>query len=252
MNFPRRCTRATATAVALLALLGPRHYSPVMADDDDWASLTSIDRSVWRSGPGAWFLAGDAKIDPTNDKKLVGEPGSGVLINGPTGRTTNLVTREEFGDVEFSCDFLVPKGSNAGVKFEGLYEIQIFDSYGKAKPTASDCGGIYPRAQLLPRYHHIDDGYPPLKNACLAPGTWQTLSVTFLAPRFDADGKKTANARVIKVLLNGEVVQDNVELTNPTGHAWTRKEVARGPILLQADHGPVAFRNVRVRPIETH
>ena len=27
------------------------------------------------------------------------------------------------------------------------------------------------------------------------------------------------------------------------------KEVAQGPILLQGDHGPVAFRNIRVRPL---
>jgi hypothetical protein len=246
----RRWTLALAAATVLATLTltaSPTRVdgTDADADADGWVPLTSIDRSLWKSGPGAWFLAGDAKIDPKDKKKLVGEPGTGVIINGPTGRTTNLVTSREFGDVEFHCDFLVPKGSNAGVKFEGLYEIQIFDSYGVDKPTGSDCGGIYPRAQLLPKYHHIDDGYPPLKNACLPPGSWQTLDATFLAPRFDADGKKIANARIVKVVLNGQTVQDNVELTNPTGHAWTKKEMPRGPILLQADHGPAKPRRPR-------
>jgi len=63
-------------------------------------------------------------------------------------------------------------------------------------------------------------------------------------------GKKEANARFEKVVLNGQLVQENLELRAPTGHAWRLPEVRRGPLLLQADHGPVAFRNIRVRPLE--
>ena len=47
--------------------------------------------------------------------------------------------------------------------------------------------------------------------------------------------------------MNGQVIHEDVEVKTPTGHAWRNKEVARGPILLQADHGPVAFRKIRVR-----
>ena len=42
-------------------------------------------------------------------------------------------------------------------------------------------------------------------------------------------------------------IHEDVELKTPTGHNWDKKEKDRGPILLQGDHGPVAFRNVRVR-----
>src|SRR5690606_10606209 len=110
--------------------------------------------------------------------------------------------------------------------------------------------GIYPRSELFPRYHHIDEGFAPLVNACNPPGTWQTLEIHFQAPRFDEDGTKVANARIVKAVLNGQVVQDDVEMAAPTGSNWTRPERAEGQILLQADHGPVAFRNVRVRPLE--
>jgi hypothetical protein len=100
---------------------------------------------------------------------------------------------------------------------------------------------------MLPRYHHIDDGIPPRVNAARPFGEWQTLDVVFRAPRFDAGGKKVRNARFDKVVLNGQVIHENVELATPTGHAWRQKEVARGPILLQGDHGPVAFRKIRMR-----
>jgi hypothetical protein len=36
---------------------------------------------------------------------------------------------------------------------------------------------------------------------------------------------------------------------NLTGHIWREKEKPEGPLLLQADHGPVAFRNVSLQPL---
>lgn len=220
--------------------------------EEGWQDLShSLSDQLWRTPTGAWFEAGGAVLRPDNSKQLDGTPGKGVLINGPTGRTSNLVSRDSFGDVEFHCEFLVPKGSNSGVKFEGLYEVQIYDSHGIEPPKAQHCGGIYPRAELRPSYHYLDDGYPPRLNAAKPAGEWQTLDVTFHAPRFDTDGKKVANARMVRVVLNGQVIHEDLELKTPTGHAWVRPEVPTGPILLQADHGPVAFRNVRVRPLET-
>ena len=175
--------------------------------------------------------------------------GRGVLVNGPSGKTRNLLSMAQFGDVEAHFEFMIPKGSNAGVKFQGLYEIQILDSHGEAKPTGKHCGGVYPRAELLPKYHYLDQGIPPRLNAARPSGEWQTLYAIFQAPRFDANGKKIADARFIKVVLNDRVIHEDVALKTPTGHAWHNKEVARGPILLQADHGPVAFRKIRVRPL---
>ena len=136
------------------------------------------------------------------------------------------------------------------MKLQGLYEVQIVDSHGAKRLTGSECGGIYPRAELLPRYHHLDDGHAPKVNAAKPAGEWQSLDLVFKAPRFDASGKKVADARLVKVVLNGKVVQENQELQAPTGHAWRLPEVRRGPLMLQADHGPVAFRNIRVRALD--
>jgi hypothetical protein len=46
------------------------------------------------------------------------------------------------------------------------------------------------------------------------------------------------------------MIHENVELRWPTGHAWDElPEAPRGPLMLQGDHGPVAFRGVAVRPL---
>ena len=217
-------------------------------EENGWTDLIGDkELEAWQARPGEWLIGGDAELDPANPKRLLVKPGHGVIANGKKGTAKDLVTKRKFGPIKAHVEFMIPKGSNSGVKFEGLYEIQIYDSWGKKAPTASDCGGIYPRAELKPTYHHIDTGIPPRTNACKRPGEWQTLDVTFLPPRFNAKGEKTANGRFVKVVLNGTVIHENVELKTPTGHAWREKEIAEGPLLLQADHGPVAFRTVRVR-----
>jgi hypothetical protein len=216
------------------------------SDDANWVELTGID--AWKSPVEGWSTVGSAGLDPKNPKALAVESGTGVIYNGPSGRAKNLISKESFGDVELHIEFNVPKGSNSGVKFQAVYEVQIFDSYGVKTLKGSDCGGVYPRSEEKPKYHHIDDGHAPLVNASKAPGEWQTLDITFLAPRFDASGQKIDSAR-ITALLNGKKVQDNLEVTTPTGAAWHDKEKPTGPILLQADHGPVAFRNIKARPL---
>jgi hypothetical protein len=225
--------------------------SRAIADDKEWTDLVGNEGlAAWRKPTGGWIVAGDARLDPHDSSRLSAVPGTGVIVNGPAGRTENLYSIREFADIEAHLEFLIPKGSNSGVKLQGLYEVQICDSRASRRLTGSDCGGIYPRAELLPRYHHLDDGFPPKVNAAGAPGQWQTLDLVFRAPRFDGSGKKVASARFVKVVLNGQVVQQDQEIQAATGHAWRLPELRRGPLMLQADHGPVAFRNIRVRALD--
>lgn len=219
---------------------------------DGWIDLTKDGLAAWKSPHGDWTTASAVRLEANDPRRFTWDTGVGILVNGRAGKTNNLVTCQDFGDVELHLEFAVPKGSNSGVKFAGVYEIQLFDSWGKKEVTASDCGGIYPRAELEPRYHHIDKGIPPLCNACQPPGQWQTLYVAFQMPRFNSRGEKIAHARFIRVALNGTVIHHDVRLRWPTGHAWRLAEKERGPLLLQADHGPVAFRNVRIRPLTNH
>jgi hypothetical protein len=245
-----RCTffpRPSLAALVVAAVLA----SPAAAGEGGWIDLSKDKDSLkaWDGLTAEWLTGGDAALDAKNPRLLTARPGTGVLVNGPKGRARNLVTKKQYTDVEVHVEFLIAKRSNSGVKLMGLYEIQILDSHGKKVLTGDDCGGIYPRAEDKPKYHHIDKGVPPRVNAAKPAGEWQTLDITFKAPRFDAAGRKTANARFVKVLLNGQVVHEEVEVTTPTGSAWRlAKEVPSGPLFLQADHGPVARQGSARRP----
>jgi hypothetical protein len=141
---------------------------------------------------------------------------------------------------------MVPQGSNSGVYLHGLYEIQVFDSYGAAKPTTTDCGAIYHR--------WINDkpvgGSPPLANASAKPGEWQSFHAWFQAPKFDASGKKIANAKFLRVLHNSVLVQQDVEVDGGTRAHMQIPEAPLNPLMLQGDHGPVAYRNIYIRPAQ--
>ena len=225
--------------IALLAVVAP-------AAEREKISLVGKDLSAWRGETGDWVVVGEARMDPANNRQLVGRPGTGVLLNGPKGQTRNLLSKYEHGDVEAHVEFTVPTGSNSGVYFQGRYEIQILDSWGVKEPKYGDCGGIYERWENEKGF----EGHAPRTNASRPPGQWQTFDVVFRAPRFDASGKKVANAKFIKVVHNGKVVHENVEVTGPTRAATFDDEKPTGPLMLQGDHGPVAYRNIWLRPVK--
>ena len=217
-----------------------------------WSPLINgKDLSGWK-GQGDWLtttgILWDRLLGPTRLRAVPGPTPGGTMLNGPTGRTTNLVTEETFGDIELYVEFMVAKGSNSGVYLHGLYEVQVFDSWKSDEPmTSSDCGGIYHR--------WINEtgvgGSAPSRNASRKPGDWQSFYIAFRGPRFDASGKKTANAKFLRVVHNGFTIQKDVEVDGPTRAAMNLPEAAKNPVMLQGDHGPVAYKNIYWRPLRT-
>jgi len=156
-------------------------------------------------------------------------------------------TLQNFGDCQLHIEWATPTPAegegqgrgNSGVFF-GLdrYEVQVLDSYGNKTYSDGSAGAIYGQ-------------YPPLANACLPPGQWQTYDIVYTAPRFDAEGKLHSSAR-ITALHNGVLIHNNVPLTGPTSwleRAPYRAHPEKQPLSLQ-DHGnPVRFRNIWVREL---
>lgn len=217
----------------------------ISCSSDSKIVLTGNDLTTWQDDSGEWYVNGSAFMDPDNEKRIKTTPGSSIIVNGKEGRTNNILSREEFGDVTAHIEFMVPKGSNSGVYFMGRYEVQVLDSWGVESPKYSDCGGIYQRwdpSREPPGY----EGHPPRMNASRPPGQWQSYDVVFKAPRFDQDGNKIENARFVKIIHNDVIIHENVELTGPTRAATYEYEAEKpnGPLMLQGDHGPVAYRNI--------
>lgn len=197
---------------------------------------------------------GVAEVDAIPEKPGFTKNGNGgILINvdDKNPKAPYLLTKSEYGDVRVELEFMIPKGSNAGVYLMGRYEVQILDSFGRAKVGSGDLGGIYQRWDpARGKGKEGFEGIAPKTNAAKAPGAWQTMEIIFRAPRFDETGKKLTDARFEKVLVNGTLVQENATTTGPTRSSPLEGEAARGPIAIQGDHGPIAIRSFRVTPLD--
>ncbi|GIV18431.1 MAG: endo-1,3-1,4-beta glucanase-related protein [Armatimonadota bacterium] len=168
-------------------------------------------------------------------------PDGAMQVKAGTG---DIMTRDEFGSFQLHIEFNIPPmpqasgqgRGNSGVYLHGLYELQVLDSYQNETYAKGGCAAIY----------GIKD---PDKNAAKPPGQWQTYDITFIAPRFDSEGKVIAKPRVT-VRWNGVLVHDNVEIPHITAGGIDNKMRQKGPILLQ-DHGnPVQYRNIWIRPLK--
>jgi len=148
------------------------------------------------------------------------------------GARSPLFTTWEHGDIDLSFDLMLPKGSTSGVYLMGRYEVSLTDSWSTHTPTSIDIGGV--------------SGTPPRQNASRAPGLWQHVEIVFRAPTF-AGQRKVANARFAKVVVNGVVVHENVEVSSPTKGAAFQDERATGPLVIRGDSGAVAVRNIRYK-----
>ncbi|WP_147238761.1 3-keto-disaccharide hydrolase [Mucilaginibacter hurinus] len=203
------------------------------------------DLSSFKNPPANWSVAGSVSSDFNKVNSLDKKKGSGILVNiNDKKKNEDIFTNFEHGDIDLSVDFMMPKGSNSGIYLQGRYEIQLLDSWGKENLSDSDLGAIYHRwDETRPAGQFGFEGVAPRLNVSRAPGLWQNIRIIFQAPKFDASGKKTANARVVQVVLNGVSIIENAELQGPTRGSAFPNEAATGPIRIQGDHGSVAFKN---------
>ena len=181
-------------------------------------------------------------LDGTNTDAWTFKKQAWEIVDGAMEiREGNAHSNESFGDAKLHVEFRTPfmpraRGQargNSGVYVQGRYEIQVLDCFG-LPPADNGSGGIYKVAV-------------PKVNACLPPGEWQTYDITFTAPRFDANGAKTADA-VLSVEYNGILIHDKIVLAAVCGGGLSGDETASGPLMLQDHHNPVQYRNIWVLP----
>ncbi len=186
-------------------------------------------KSKWTVGTPE--LAGD------KSQLLKAADGTEAIINLAQhhGDSVDFYSKKRFGDCRIELDVMVPKGSNSGIYVMGGYEIQVLDSYGREKMGAGDMGAIYGAS-------------PPPINASRKPGAWQHYVIEFKAPKFNEKGEKFSNAVFESVQLNGHVIHRSLKMKGCTPGGVIRQEAPTGPLMFQGNHGPVAYKDIKVFP----
>lgn len=254
-------TTSSISTVALLAALLVRanvfaQPDPNWIDHDRARPLPPVVAPATASTPEkAGQAPGDAIVlfdgkDLSQWSDMDGKPTKWIVRDGymECAKDSGYIrTLQNFGDCQLHVEWATPKPAhgegqgrgNSGV-FLGRdrYEVQVLDCYENKTYADGSAGSIYGQ-------------YPPLVNVCRPPGEWQTYDILYTAPRFDDSGKLLSPTR-LTVFHNGVLIQNNVELTGPTG--WVNRapyaqHPEKQPIAFQ-DHGnPVRYRNVWVREL---
>ena len=210
--------------------VGASPQLPVPPPSDATVLFDGTDMSNWRAADGSparWVI---------RDGSLAAVPGGGPVYS-----------RDGYGDIQLHIEWAAPtpargKGQgrgNSGVFLMGKYEVQVLDSHENRTYVDGQAAAVYGQ-------------YPPLVNASLPAGEWQSYDIVFRRPRFRPDGSVARPAR-ITVLHNGVLVQDNSEIWGPTSwlqHLPYESHPDRLPLSLQ-DHGnPVLYRNIWLRELD--
>ena len=145
----------------------------------------------------------------------------GHLTNNPP--CVDILTESTFTDFIVRVEYKIVPGSNSGIYLRGRYEVQINDDAGRP-PDSLRNGGVYGFLR-------------PVVNAAGKPDEWQTCEITLLGRR-------------VNVVLNGRTIIRDSEIPGITGGALDSKEGAPGPLMLQGDHGKIAFRKIALTPAE--
>src|SRR5215469_9090928 len=97
-----------------------RHGDPPFLYEEGWRPLLNgQDLSGWHPQEGAstWFTTRSVNYNRIYvPKGLIAKPAPGDrIVNGPDGKTSNLVTDEKFGSFELYAEFMNARGSNSGI-----------------------------------------------------------------------------------------------------------------------------------------
>ncbi|MGE9266868.1 MAG: 3-keto-disaccharide hydrolase [Verrucomicrobiales bacterium] len=173
---------------------------------------------------GAWKIDGDRLIAADKD----------------------LQTKKEFRDVQLHIEWRVPagrkvngqSGGNSGIFFMGKYECQVLQCLDNKTYPDGQAGAMYGQ-------------YPPLVNASVAQGEWQSYDIVFMAPRYE--GEKVVEPAKLTVFHNGVLLHNAKEYLGTTSHKtlakYPAKHPEKGPIRLQWHNDPVEYRNIWIREI---
>ena len=193
----------------------------VLFDGKDLSAWTSNDNS-----PAKWKLNNDGTVT--------------VTANGG-----DMKTKETFENFQLHIEWSAPTEitgksqgrGNSGVYMQGIYEVQILDSYQNATYANGQAGSIYKQS-------------PPLVNAMRKPGEWNVYDIIYSAPVFKDDGTYRIPP-YITLIHNGVLVQNHSAVLGTTEYIGFPKVVKHGagPILLQNHGNPISFRNIWIRKL---
>lgn len=167
----------------------------------------------------------------------------GVMIASPGDNRS----KQSFGSCQLHVEWKIPAGrkvngqagGNSGIFLMDRYELQVQESHTNVTYADGQAAALYGQN-------------PPLVNASVPQGEWQSYDIIFHAPVYGADGMRTP--AYITVIHNGVVVHAHQQFYGPTTHKkvaqYPKTHPEKAPIRFQWHGDPIEFRNIWVRDLK--
>ena len=204
----------------------PPSDATVLFGGNDLSAWVSVDKEGTPSGAPEWTV---------EEGHFTVKPGAG-----------DIQTKKNFGDFQLHIEWRSPQEivgegqgrGNSGIFLQGMYEVQVLDSYESETYVNGQAGSIYKQS-------------PPMVNATQPPSEWQVYDIIYTAPKFDERSHAMVEPPYVTVLHNGVVVQHHTRIQGTTEYIGPPQWKAHGdgPIKLQDHSNPVSYRNIWIRPI---
>ncbi|WOK09589.1 PA14 domain-containing protein [Imperialibacter roseus] len=179
-----------------------------------------------------WAIAGEVLAVPGG---FEAKAGSGSLVK--SGKDSGQISSGiKHADLELEFSFALSEEADLKVVLLEQYPL-IVSEFANGQQTEKSGGGIPVR---------IDSTQRTTVNALKMPGLWQTLRITFKAPRFGSDGRKTKNAIFSEVYLNGFLIQSGVEVKESI-LSPDNEESASGSFIFTAANNSVALKDIKYK-----
>lgn len=215
-------------------------------------ALTDAEKSA------GWKLLFDGKSTDgwRTYKKQDVNPGwkveSGELVCADPSKAKDLLSKDQYGAFELSLEYKMSPNSNSGVIFLGTEEeptvwmtgpeVQLFDNN---QPTGAGhesqlAGWLY---QLYQPVADPKTGKPT--DATKPAGEWNELRLLVTPEKGEV---KINGVKYYDFVIGSQDWNDRVAKSK-FGPMQKFAKAKTGHIALQGDHGQVAFRNIKIRPI---
>lgn len=158
----------------------------------------------------------------------------------------DIYTTDEYGDFEFTADFNIKPGTNTGIK----YLCSKYPKGGNLGMEFQIMDDVLGEDNKLPNHllGSLYDVLPPVEanKKVNPPGKWNTI-------RIIAKGKHVEHwlngVKILEYTRGSKAYTDGVAASKFSKAEPVFGMIEKGRIMLQDHHGPVAFKNIKIKTL---
>src|SRR5690554_5091627 len=210
------------------------------------AALGSNDFIQYLESNENWSRGGAIKLD--DGRLKLDKESAGHVLMSSAPEPANLLSNVYLGDSVISLTYMAEADTNASVYLQGRYALKLTSNGSSGSLSHDSAGAVGQRWDNAS--NALVDGSVPSAAVAITPGIWHTLTAKLRAPRYDEASNKAANALLLEVTIDGQVVQRNTILPGFSVGSIDPWETTAGRTMVRVSSGQLAVADLTLQPAD--